>query len=540
MLFFKQTKTTFKEKIPKRLNPVVLMILDGFGVSPITDGNAVRAALSPNLDYLQKNYPKVLLHASGNEVGLPYGEAGNSEVGHINIGSGRIVYQPLLRVSRGIAGDGLIRNEAMGKVEKHIKQHHGALHLIGLVSAGGVHSHIEHLFEILAWCKKRNIEKIFIHVVCDGRDSLPAVAQTFITDLEAKIAELNCNAKIASIAGRLYTMDRDKIWERTKLAYMAILGKGKKTQVIKTPILAAYAKNQSDEFVEPYTIVDKKDVPVGAVQNNDAILFFNIRPDRSRQIVSAFASPKFAPFKRVKISNLHIATLTEYDSKLPVSVVLPEENITNPLAQVISDHKLTQLHIAETQKYAHVTYFFNGGNERPYMGEKRILIPSLKVKHFNEKPAMSAEEITKQVLISLSEKKYDFIVLNFANPDMVGHTGDFEATKKAIEIIDTCVGSITAKTLELGGAVCITSDHGNSEEMFNFESNGPDTEHNIYPVPFMVISQALKKSKPGLSYKDMIAEPAGTLSDVAPTILDLMHIKKPKEMTGTSLIDSLM
>jgi len=528
------------EKITRTPRPVVLIILDGFGISPIHEGNAVWQAKTPNLDLLEKHFPKTLLHSSGNEVGLPYGEFGNSEVGHLNIGAGRIIYQPLLRVSRAIEAGQLDKNKIMKDIKKHLEKTKGSLHFIGLLSAGGVHSHIEHLLSLLDWCKKNKISNIYFHIFTDGRDSPPATAEVFIRDLDKKIKQLHLNAKIASVGGRYFGMDRDKHWDRTKKAYEAIIGTSdSKALNVMEAINIAYAQNKTDEFVQPTMIVDKNNMPIGKISDGDVILFFNIRPDRIRQIAKTFVDRRFKKFKTKKFKKLFVASLTEYDPHLKIKVIFPEEEIKKPLAEVISEKKLKQFHIAETEKYAHVTYFFNGGHEKPYPGETRIIIPSPKVKTYDKKPEMSAESVTNVVLEELEKGKQDFYVINFANPDMVGHTGNIKATIKAIEFVDKCIGKITKKTIELGGAVLITSDHGNAEEMINFETGTIDTEHNIYPVPLILVIKELAKEKENPTFRETISEPTGTLADIAPTILELMKIKQPKEMTGISLLESL-
>ncbi|MBI2448601.1 2,3-bisphosphoglycerate-independent phosphoglycerate mutase [Candidatus Microgenomates bacterium] len=537
--FFGKTITN-RDKIEKIPHPVALVILDGFGISPISEGNAVWHAKTPNLDYLAKYFVKTLLHSSGNEVGLPYGEFGNSEVGHLNIGAGRVVYQPLLRVSRAIEHGALEENSVTNDILHHLKKTKGNLHLLGLISAGGVHSHIEHLLYLLEWAEKAKIKKIFLHLFTDGRDSQPNVAENFIFDIEKKIKELKIDAQIASIGGRYFGMDRDKIWERTELAYKSIIGtSNNKTQNIREVIASAYAKGKTDEFIEPTTVIDKNKKPITGITDGDALLCFNFRPDRMRQIVATFADRRFRGFKVKKIKKLFIASMTEYDPTLGLPVIFPENNIKNPLAEVLAKHGLKQLHIAETQKYPHVTYFFNGGQEKPYPNESRIIIPSLKVGNFDEAPHMSAESIAKKVLGSLEKNEQDFYVINFANPDMVGHTGDFSATCRGIEKVDDLLGKIAKKIIDLGGSVIITSDHGNSEEMINFETGEVDTEHNIYPVPLILAHRDLKKTKASPTFRELIMEPTGTLSDVAPTILDLLNIKKPAEMTGISLLNTM-
>jgi len=539
-MFFSSSPKKQKIKTTKIPHPVALIILDGFGISPISEGNAVWHAKTPNLDFLQRHYPKTLLHSSGNEVGLPYGEFGNSEVGHLNIGAGRIIYQPLLRVSREIEKGGLEKNNVLDELKKHLKKNKGAFHFMGLLSAGGVHSHIEHLLSLLQWCSKEKISKIRLHLFTDGRDAPPESAEVFFHELYEKIKELRLDAEIASVSGRYFAMDRNNNWERTKKAYQAIVGElNVKAGHSREAISAAYAKNQTDEFIEPTIIVDANNKPVGKISDNDAVLFFNIRPDRARQLTKAFTDKRFSRFKTKKFKKLFFATLTEYDPTLKTEVVFPEENIEKPLAEIISEKKLKQFHIAETEKYPHVTYFINGGREKPYPKEKWMIIPSPSVSTYDKKPEMSAKKVTSITFEELEKNEYDFYIINFANPDMVGHTGNIKATIQAIEFVDECVGKIVKKIIELDGAALITSDHGNAEAMINLETGEPDTEHNIYPAPLILATRELTKRKPGSTFRETITEPSGTLADIAPTILDLLNIKQPEEMTGISLRESL-
>ena len=520
--------------------PLVLMILDGFGISPIKEGNAVYKARTKSLDALQRHFPKALLHTSGNEAGLPFGEFGNSEVGHLNIGSGRINYQPFLRVTRALERGDLQKNEVTRDLLKHIRKTKGALHFMGLLSSGGVHSHVDHIPFLLSWCKENNVKKIFFHIFTDGRDTPPVAAENYILDLEKRIKELDLNAKIASVSGRYFGMDRNKNWDRTKKAYEAIIGKSKdQAQNAKQAINIAYAQNKTDEFVDPTVIVDEKGKAVGPLSDGDAIMFFNYRPDRARQLVKALENKRFGGFKAKKFSKLYISTFTDYDPTLKVRVLFPEEDIKNPLSEVISKKKIKQFHIAETEKYAHVTYFLNGGCEKPNKDEIWEIIPSPKVSTYNKKPEMSAGKVAKRVLEELDKKEYKYYVINFANPDMVGHTGDFKAAVSAIEFMDSCVGEISKKVMDMGGAVLITSDHGNSEAMVNLDTGEVDTEHNIYPAPFIFAKKDLASRKEALTFKELISEPVGTLADIAPTVLDIMQIEKPEEMTGISLLDSL-
>ena len=535
----KKELATNRNKINHIPKPVVLLILDGLGISPIKEGNAVWQAKMPNFDYYQRNYPKTLLHASSNEVGLPYGQFGNSEVGHMNIGSGRVIYQELLRVNNEINSGNLYGNKVMSDIKKHLKKNNSSLHLMGLLSAGGVHSHIEHLLAIMEWCKKEKIQKIFLHAFTDGRDSHPNSAEEFIRLVEEKKKELGIDLEIASISGRYFAMDRDKHWSRTQKAYNAIIGKSKNVnENASEAIKESYEEKKTDEFIEPLMIVsDKK--PIGAIKDGDAVLFFNIRSDRARQMTTVFADKNFKSFKTKRFKDFFLATLTNYEKKLEIPIVFPEETIINTLTEILSLHHKKQLHIAETEKYAHVTYFFSGGKEKPFPGEKRFIIQSPSVSTFDKKPEMSAQEITEKVIDEIKKDNLDFIVLNFANPDMLAHTGNIKATINGLEFLDIKIKEIIDFVLEKNGAVFITSDHGNAEMMINPETGKPDTEHNIFPVPFLLIANDLKKKKQGDGYKEIIIEASGALCDIAPTILDVMKIKQPEEMTGISLLNTL-
>jgi 2,3-bisphosphoglycerate-independent phosphoglycerate mutase len=538
-LFSRKSKP-IKEKIAKKPHPVILIVLDGYGISPITEGNAVRNANTPNLEMYQKNYPKALLHTAGNEVGLPYGEYGNSEVGHLNIGSGRVVYQPLLRVSNEIESGHLYNNKTMDGIKKHIKKTGGALHLMGLLSAGGVHSHVEHLYAILDWCENNKVKKVFLHIFTDGRDAPQESGEEYLEDLIKKLKELKINAQIASISGRYFAMDRDRHWDRLKKAYQTWTGQGKhKNDNALDALTESYKEKKTDEFVNPVMITDKNGDPIGAISDGDALLLFNIRADRSRQLLISFTSKTFSSFKIKRFKDLFVATLADYDPKIKAVTVFPEKDIENSLGEILAKKGLKQFHIAETEKYAHVTYFFNGGREKPFTGETRAIIPSPSVSTFDKMPEMSCEKVAKRVLEELDKNKQDFYIINFANADMVGHSGNYKAILKGLEAVDHCVGAIVNKSLEIGGAVIITADHGNAEETINIQTREKDTEHNIYPAPFILIMNDLKNKKETLSFKEAISQPIGALCDVAPTILDLMKVPQPEDMTGISLLNSL-
>ncbi|WP_418223429.1 2,3-bisphosphoglycerate-independent phosphoglycerate mutase [Clostridium isatidis] len=503
--------------------PVMLMILDGFGIAPESDGNAVRRANTPNLDSLFAKYPHTQLQASGLFVGLPDGQMGNSEVGHLNIGAGRVIYQELTRITKEIEEGGFFKNEALTLAINNVKGNNKSLHLMGLLSNGGVHSHIDHLKGLLKLAKESGVQNVYVHGFMDGRDVPPTSGKEFIIEIENYMKEIGLG-KLATISGRYYAMDRDNRWERVELAYNAmVLGKGEEANSAVEAIERSYADNKTDEFVLP-TVIDKN----GMIKDGDSIIFFNFRPDRAREITRAINDKEFAGFKRDRL-NLTFVTMTQYDKTLEgVHIAYKPESITNTLGEYVSKHGKNQLRIAETEKYAHVTFFFNGGVEKENPGEDRALIPSPKVATYDLKPEMSAYEVTDELINRLDQDKYDMIILNFANPDMVGHTGVVEAAIKAIEAVDECVGKIVNKVLEKDGDVFITADHGNSETMIDFSTGNPYTAHTTNPVPFLWASNHTEGK--GLH--------EGKLADIAPTILDRMGLDVPAEMTGKTLIEN--
>ncbi|WKV09681.1 2,3-bisphosphoglycerate-independent phosphoglycerate mutase [Thermoanaerobacterium sp. CMT5567-10] len=507
-------------------NFVMLVVLDGFGISESKEGNAIYTANTPNLDYYFKNYPNTKLIPSGLAVGLPEGQMGNSEVGHLNIGAGRIVYQELTRISKEIKeGEFFKKQEFLDAIE-NVKKNGSKLHLFGLLSDGGVHSHITHLFALMKLAKEQGLNEVYVHAFLDGRDVPPACAKEYVKSFEDESNRLGIG-KIATIAGRYYAMDRDKRWDRTKKAYDAIaLGKGVFANSPEEAIDIAYSKDQTDEFVEP-TVILENEKPTATVDANDSIIFFNFRPDRARQITRAFIDEVFNYFEREKgYIPVYFVSMTQYDITFEnIHVAYKPENLKNTLGEYLSDKGIKQLRIAETEKYAHVTFFFNGGVEEPNKGEDRILIPSPKVATYDLKPEMSAYEVTDTVVEKIKSNQYGFILLNFANPDMVGHTGVFNAAVKAIEAIDECVGRIVRACQEVGGTILITADHGNSEQMIDPVTKEPQTAHTTNPVPFIVIGEG-----------DVTLRNDGILADIAPTVLDIMGLPKPQEMTGKSLI----
>lgn len=505
--------------------PIALIIMDGFGESKIVEGNAVLNAKTPNLDKLISEYPNTLIAASGMDVGLPEGQMGNSEVGHTNIGAGRIVYQDLTRVSKSIADGDFFTNEVLVEAMNNAKN--GALHLMGLLSDGGVHSHIDHLKALIKMAKEQGVENVFVHGFTDGRDVAPTSALSFIEDVENYMNEVGVG-KFASVSGRYYAMDRDKRWERVQLAYEAMVdGKGNTATSAKEAIEKSYADDKIDEFVVPTVIVEENGQPVGLIKENDSIIFGNFRPDRAREITRALVCDEFVGFERPCMKTFFVC-LTTYDITIKnVHVAFKPQSLENTLGEYLAKNGKTQLRTAETEKYAHVTFFFNGGVEEPNEGEERLLVPSPKVATYDLQPEMNAPELTEKVLAKIDEDKYDFIVLNYANPDMVGHTGVVEAAIKAVETVDTCVGKIVDKILAKGGSALITADHGNAELMQDPETKTTITAHSTNPVPFIVVGEEFKTAK---------LREGGRLSDIAPTVLDMMNLDKPEQMTGESLI----
>lgn len=505
--------------------PVMLMILDGFGIAPRSEGNAVSLAKKPNFDRLLEKYPHSELQASGLFVGLPDGQMGNSEVGHLNIGAGRIVYQELTRITKSIADGDFFTNESLVKAMENAKKTDGALHLMGLLSDGGVHSHIDHLKGLLEFAKKAGVQNVYVHAFMDGRDVPPSSGKEFIEKTEAMMAEVGVG-KIATVSGRYYAMDRDNRWERVELAYNAmVLGQGETANSATEAIEKSYHDDKTDEFVLP-TVIEKDGNPVAKIKNGDSVIFFNFRPDRAREITRAINDKVFDGFKREAL-DLTFVTMTQYDKTLEgVEVAFKPQTLTNTLGEYVSDKGLNQLRIAETEKYAHVTFFFNGGVEKENENEERALIPSPKVATYDLKPEMSAYEVTEELIKRLDSDKYDMVILNFANPDMVGHTGVVDAAIKAIEAVDECLGKVVDKVLEKDGTVFITADHGNAETMIDFSTGNPFTAHTTQPVPFLWVSN----NTDGKTIKD------GKLADIAPTMLNVLGLEAPAEMTGENLI----
>ena len=497
------------------------MIMDGFGENEQTYGNAIAAANTPNLDRLFSQYPKTLIGASGMDVGLPDGQMGNSEVGHTNIGAGRVVYQELTRITKSIQDGDFFTNEAFMAAVANCKAHDSALHLMGLVSDGGVHSHNTHLYALLELAKRQGLEKVYVHCLMDGRDVPPTSGKGYIEQLEAECAKIGVG-KIATIMGRYYGMDREKKWDRVEKAYNAMVeGVG---NVDYNPVEAmqkSYDENITDEFIVP-TVCSQE----GQIKEHDSVIFFNFRPDRARELTRAFVDSDFDGFKRSKgCFHLFFVCMTQYDALMPnVTVAYKPQSITNPIGEIISKHGMKQLRIAEYTKYAHVTFFLNGGVETVYEGEDRILVDSPNVATYDMKPEMSAYEVTDKLIEQLDADKYDVVVLNYANCDMVGHTGVFDAAVKAVEAVDVCVGRVVDKILSLGGVALITADHGNADQMYEPDGS-PFTAHTTNRVPFVVVGYPCKLRS------------GGRLADIAPTMLQILGFEQPAEMDGKSLIE---
>ena len=520
---------------------LTLIILDGFGYSPEKEGNAIALANTPFWDYLWETYPKGLLIASGEAVGLPPGQMGNSEVGHMNIGAGRIVYQDIVRISKAIKDGNFFSNEVINEVFDTAKRKNSKVHLVGLLSDGGVHSHIEHLFALLELAKTKGVNNVCVHAILDGRDTPPKSAEKYILALQRKMNELEIG-KIATLGGRYYYMDRDKRWDRTEKAYNAmVLGKGQRESDPIKALKDAYERGETDEFVLP-TVISKDCL----IDKNDSVFFFNFRADRMRQIVSAVGLDDFSGFERKGEKPAYIATMTLYDETFPFDVAFPPQTLEMVLGEVISNAGFKQLRIAETEKYAHVTYFFNGGREEPFPGEDRILVPSPKVATYDLKPEMSAYEVTDKVVERIKAEEYKLIVLNFANPDMVGHTGNLEATIKAIEVVDECLKKVVKETLRNGGVCIVTADHGNAEQMIDPETGKPWTAHTTNPEPFLVVKETCgefrvkrRKGKEVEIPEEFAGIPVvGILADIAPTILHILGIEIPSQMTGEIIVDT--
>ena len=507
--------------------PVILIVLDGWGFSNSSEGNAILVARAPVYRGLIQDYPNALLEASGEAVGLPDGQMGNSEVGHLNMGAGRIVYQDSTRISKAIKEGEFFINPALVSAMEGVKKTGGSLHLMGLLSDGGVHSRMDHIFAILDMAKARGLTNLFFHAFLDGRDTPPRSAIRYITELENHISEIGIGA-IATVSGRYYAMDRDKRWERVQKAYEAmVLGEGIRKYSPTEAVRQSYENGRTDEFILPAVMLEvKTNRPVGLIKDGDAVIFYNFRSDRAREITLALTDPAFDGFRRRGLPRLSSFTcLTMYDETFGLPVAFPPVRLTNILGEVLSKDGVRQLRIAETEKYAHVTFFFNGGEEPPFPLEDRVLVPSPRdIATYDQKPAMSAREITEELVERILSRQYGFILVNYANPDMVGHTGVFDAAVKAVEVLDECLGRVIRAAEETGMTVVITADHGNIERMKDEVTNQPHTAHTTDPVPFILLRK-------GVRLRD-----SGILADVAPTVLHIMGMPKPEEMTGQSLM----
>jgi 2,3-bisphosphoglycerate-independent phosphoglycerate mutase len=506
-----------------------IVIMDGFGLRSEKSGNAIVPENIPNVSRLMKEYPFESIGASGMDVGLPDGQMGNSEVGHTNIGAGRVVYQELTRITKEIRDGSFFQNPALLGAVKNALEKGTKLHLIGLVSDGGVHSHIDHLEGLLELCRRKGLDRVFVHCLMDGRDTPPTSGKGYLEDLERRMAKVGAG-RIASVVGRYWGMDRDNRWERVKRAWDAIAeGQGLTASSGPEAMQISYDKDETDEFVQPTVITDPGGKPLATVEGRDSIIFFNFRPDRAREITRAFIEPGFDKFERPGgYRPVHYVTMTQYDATFQnIEIAFFPQSLDNVFGKVLADKNLTQLRIAETEKYAHVTFFFNGGVEEPFPGEDRALIPSPKVATYDLKPEMSAYEVAEEAVKRVASNKYDVMILNFANCDMVGHTGVFDAAWKAVHTVDECVGKVIAAVLATGGAAIVTADHGNAEMMVDPETGEPFTAHTTNPVPFILVDEGRKGAK---------LRGGGRLCDIVPTLMDVMGMEKPGEMTGESLI----
>lgn len=525
-----------------RPQPLVIAILDGWGVSNRREGNAARAADTPTMDILARHYPTASISAAGLEVGLPLGEPGDSETGHRNIGAGRVEYQIQASINQAIEDKSFFKNEVLLAAIKHARKHKSSLHLMGLVSRGGVHSQLNHLVALLKMTVQQKLkEKVYIHMFTDGRDTLPKSALVYLNSLQEAIDKIG-TGEVVSVTGRWYAMDRNLNWERTMAVYYMLTG-GERPPGATSPeqaVAQAYKQGVSDSRIPP-TAVTKGGGPLQIITDDDAVIFFNFRPDRARQLTEVFVAPKGLAVPVKKLKNLYFATLAQYDPALPAPAAYKEAKGELPLAKIISDGGLRQLHIAETEKYAHVTYYLNVGWEQPFKGEKREIVRSSKVRDFAKEPEMKAKQLTDYLAKAIARSLYDVYFVNYSNADMVAHTGDFEAAGQACSFVDKCMARLVDATLKAEGALIVTADHGNVEEMIDPKDKSMLTEHSTNPVPFYYVRNELKRrtAKSDREVGDIFSEPIGVLADVAPTVLDVMRIDKPETMTGVSLLGSL-
>ena len=510
-----------------KLRPLVLVVLDGWGLSNTSEHNAIALARTPTYHELLDQYPHATLVTSGEDVGLPAGQMGNSEVGHMNLGAGRVVYQDLTRIDRTIAGGDFYTNPKLLESMTRCDGDSHALHFVGLVSDGGVHSHQRHLHTLIEMAARHRVARVFVHAVTDGRDTAPTGGHDFVGALERKLVDTG-TGKIASVSGRYYAMDRDQRWERTRRAYEALLGTAARTATSALNLITeAYAAGVTDEFIEPSVVVDDAGRPTGPVHDGDSVLFFNFRADRARQLTRALAFDDFNGFARPAFPHVHCTTMTEYDAAYHLPVAFSPEVFSSTFADVLAGHEFSNLRLAETEKYAHVTYFFGCGEERPLRGEERILVPSPKVPTYDLQPEMSAPGITSQLVADVRAARHDVIICNFANADMVGHTGQLDAAIAAVSTLDQCLLQIVKAVERAGGTIIITADHGNAEQMWDAERGGPHTAHTTNPVPVLMVQSDLRGR--GHALRD------GALRDVAPTMLEILGLTPPAEMTGIDL-----
>ncbi|MBI4128788.1 MAG: 2,3-bisphosphoglycerate-independent phosphoglycerate mutase [Parcubacteria group bacterium] len=515
---------------------VLLVVMDGWGVGPARMGNAITQAETPVVDAIERTYPFTTLQASGIAVGLPWGESGNSETGHLTIGTGRIMFQHLPRITLAIQDGSFYQNPVLIGACGNVHRHRSRFHIMGLISSGSVHSYIDHLYGLLDLLKRESVSDVFIHTFTDGRDAPPKEGKRMMAHIDERLRELGIGS-IVTLIGRSFALDRDQHWEKTQAAYECLTsGKGENADTVASAFDRYYAEGITDEFVPPTIIQSANDT---RIQQNDSVFFLDYREDSVRQLSRAFIDPVFAEFPRPRITPLYFATMTEYQKGLPAHVAFPPTTITYTLGDVLADRNLRQLRIAESDKYAHVTYFFNGGRETPLTGEERILIPSDPAPHFDLKPEMKAGEITDRAVAALASHDYAFILVNFANADMVGHTGNLAATIRAVEVVDRALGKLTKAVLDSGAILLITGDHGNAEEKIDPYTGDVRTEHTVNPVPFYLVSKKHTQEKTAELVERKKIEVSGLLTDIAPTILDLMGIEKPVVMTGKSLLPIL-
>lgn len=534
----------------KKYSKIVLVVLDGFGVATYSHGNAIALANPENINYLLSHYPSTTLQASGPLVGLPWGEMGNSEVGHLNIGAGRIVGQDLPRITMSIQKGDFFRNEIFLKALNHVKENHSSLHLMGMISSGGVHSLDEHLYALLGMAQQEGVRQVFIHMFTDGRDTDEKVALDSLVKIRAKIKEIGVG-EIATVTGRFYAMDRGKHWDQTEIAYQAIVnGIGQTAQSAEDAVQQNYTQNIFDEMIPPTVIVNKlasgESHPVATVHDNDSVIFFNFRSDRALQLTQAFVQPESVPIssKHSKLNNLCFVTMTEYEFEMPdVLIAFPRQDLNNNLAQIVSHNGWKQFHAAESEKYAHVTSFFNGGMSDELAGEERIIVTSpSNSKNYEDHPEMSAEGLTDILVDKITKSTASFFVVNYANPDMVGHTGNLQAAIAAVQCLDGQLKKVMQAVLSVDAALLITADHGNVEQMINPRTGGIDKDHTTSPVPCLLVANEFEYKTPqSRTYLTLASGvPEGAINDIAPTILDLFGLPKPPEMTGVSLLEVLL